>query len=218
MLAHSPGGPVPIVRFLLSLAVLLAASPAAARGWDPEVEGGEVVVVQDRPVELRHEFTFGAGILPLDAFYSAWAVTGSYTYHPSETLAWEVASAFLATEIDSGLQDELLERFTVQPTRFEKISSGVFTHLVIKPFYGKRTLFNGPVWPAETSFVIGAGAVKYTPSLRAAADIGIVFRIHLAEWFSVRFSVRDLVPVDVRGGVDNVLLLDLGAAFNFGGG
>ena len=209
---------MPTVRLLPTLAVLLATSPAAgASGWDPEVEGGEVVVVQERPVELRHEFTFGAGLLPLDAFYSAWAVSGSYTYHPSETFAWEVASAFLATEIDAGLQDDLLERFEVQPTRFEKVSAGVFTHLVFKPFYGKRTFFNGPVWPAETSFVIGAGAVKYTPSLRAAADIGIVFRLHLADWFSLRFSIRDLVPVDVRGGVDNVLLLDLGAAFNFGG-
>jgi len=195
---------------------LFVASHAAAQGWDPELEGGEVVVVQPRPVELRHEFTFGVGSLPLDAFYSAWTVNGSYTYHPSETVAWEVASAFLADDSDTGLQDELLDRFEVQPTHFEKVTAGVFSHLVLKPFYGKRALLNGPVLPAETSFLLGAGALKYTLSLRAAADVGILFRLHLADWFSLRFSIRDVVAVDQLHGAENVLLLDLGASFNFG--
>lgn len=206
-----------MTRRLPLLLALLAAAPAArAQGWDPEVEGGEVVAVGVRPIELRHEFTFGVGSLPLDAFYSAWALTGSYTYHPSETLGWEVASGFLADDSDTGLANELLDRFEVQPVHFERITAGLFSHLVFKPLYGKRTLLGGPVLPAETSFFVGAGALKYTLSLRAAADIGILLRLHLADWFSVRFSVRDLIAADALHGVENVLLLDVGAAFNFG--
>ena len=204
--------------FPIATAALAVASwrPAAAQGWDPEIDGGEVFVIQERPVSLEHEFSFGLGVLPLDAFYTGYTLSASYTYHPSEVVAWEVASAFLSEDVDSGLQDELLERYEVQPTRFEKVQAGAFTHLVFKPLYGKRSLLDGPIWPAETSFLLGVGAVRYSQSVRAALDVGVVFRLHLDDWFSVRLEIRDLLPVDVGGGVDNVIHVDLAAAFNFG--
>ena len=209
--------PLKLFRPALLVALLLPAGLAHAQGWDPGAEGGEVFVVQERPVRLHHEFSFGAGMLPLDAFYTGYSIGASYTYHPSDVIAWEVARAFLVNDIESGLQEELLERFEVQPTRFEKVVAGVFSNLVLKPFYGKRAFSNTSVWPAETSFLLGAGAVRYSQSLRAALDFGVTFRLHLADRFSVRFTVLDMLPVDINGELDNVLLLSVAGAFNFGG-
>lgn len=208
---------VAVVLLVTSVLAMGQAAPASAQGWDPEVEGGEVVVVEPRPVELRHEIAFGAALLPLDAWYTAYGVTGGYTYHSSRLLAWDVVSAFLADRADTGLRAELLDRFQVQPVRFEEIRAGLFSHLVFKPLYGKRTLLNGPVATTETQVVAGAGVVKYSQSVRAAVDAGVGFRIHLSDWFSTRLSLRWLAPVRVTGGLDNVLLIDLAGALNFAG-
>ncbi len=210
--------PAAISRALLPL-ILVAALPrvAAAQGWDPEIEGGEVVVIQDRPAELRHEFSFGAAALPLDAWYTGYALQGSYTYHPSRVVAWEVASGFLADDYDTGLRADMLKRFEVQPARFEKVRAGLFSHLIVKPLYGKRAFMNQAMATAETQVLIGAGVVRYSQSVRAAADIGVGFRLHLTDWFSTRLTVRNLMPVDVTGGLDNVLIIDLSGAFNFAG-
>ena len=206
-----PAGALRIPSLLALTALLSVPAVAQAQGWDPEIEGGEVVVIQDRPVELRHEFSVGAAVLPLDA------LQGSYTYHPSRLVAWEVASGFLADDYDTGLRDEMLERFEVQPARFEKVRAGLFSHLVLKPLYGKRAFMNSAVATAETQFMVGAGVVEYSQSTRAAADFGISFRLHLLDWFSTRLTARNMMPVDVSGGVDNVLIIDLSGAFNFSG-
>ena len=150
--------------------------------------------------------------------------------HPQSAAAWQylsapdrrcrrqqfIADAFLATDVDSGLRDELLDRFGVQPTRFEKVRGGLFSHLVAKPLYGKRTLMNRSVFPSETGFFLGGGAVRYSQSLRGAADAGIILRWHLEDWLSLRLTIRDVVTVGVGGGVDNVLHIDGGVAFNLG--
>lgn len=202
---------------ILTVVLLTGPSAALAQGWDPEMEGGEVVVIQDRPVELRHEFAVGAAVLPLDAWYTGYALQGSYTYHPSRLVAWEVASGFLADDFDSGLQDELLDDFRLRPARFEKVRAGLFSHLVLKPLYGKRAFMNEGSVTAETQLLLGAGIVEYSQSTRAAGDIGLSFRLHLLDWFSTRLTVRNMMPVDITGGVDNVLIIDLSGAFNFSG-
>jgi outer membrane beta-barrel protein len=189
---------------------------ASGQGWDPEIEGGEVMVVQQKPVRLRHEFAFGGGVLPKDAFYTGYTVNAAYTFHLTDLLGWQVASGFLSETVDSGLDDELLEDYQVQPTRFETVDAGLLTHLVVKPFYGKRSFLNGPVLPSETSFLLGVGTVRYSQSLRAAAEIGVVLRIHISSWFSVRLDVRDLLPVDPAGGLENIIHVTLAGAFNVG--
>lgn len=200
----------------LTLVVVLLPLPAAAQGWDPLREGGELRVIEQRPAELRHEFSFGGGVIPLDAFYTGWCGTASYTFHPSRLLAWEAISGFLAHDVDSGLEEELLERYDAVPTRYERIRWSVLSQLVVKPLYGKWAWFNGPLFPVETFLSLGGGLTRYSLSYRTTVSAGIGLRLHFSQGFSVRLDVKDLLVADPGQGLDQVLLIGLAGSFNFG--
>ena len=208
---------------LAVLVVLALAAPPGRAQYDDEAGGDGAVVIQNRKFKMAHEFTLQGGTLPLDAFVKGVTATGRYTLHFDDFHAWEIAAGTYSLNIDTGLKQQLVENFGVQPAALPAVQLVVDSNYVLQPFYGKLALFNRTLLYAEL-FVLAGATVTYwsDDSWRPGPDVGGGLRFYVAEWFSVRADLRhalifDGVPlVDEDASVDGILYLGLGASFNVG--
>ncbi|MEM6533392.1 MAG: hypothetical protein AAF654_12255 [Myxococcota bacterium] len=206
-------------------ALVVAAStlslPAVAQAeLELDIDEPRVFSIQERPYRLGHEFTLGVGLLPLDAFYIGTVASGSYTYHFSDFWAWEMIHANFSLNAGTGLEEELLEDFGVQPVRGggDRIRVFATSALVIKPFFGKIALFNDEMVFVESEFMIGGGpmelALEDDGTFYFAGLLGGAVRFWTSDVFSIRFEIRDyLIFRDLNP--DNALMLGVTASFNF---
>jgi outer membrane beta-barrel protein len=205
-----------ILGGLVVLGVLLAARPAAAE----DEETIATYAVQNRQFGLGHELFGSIGILPLDAFVKGLTVGGGYTYHFSQSWAWEVFNIHYSKGIDTGLKKELLENFQVQPTQIDQLNYLASTNVVMKPLYGKFAWFNDKVVHAELDLVVGAGVGKYQyAAFNPALDAGGAIRLYLSRRSSLRLDLRyyaffgKFLPPEVK----NELHITLSYALSVGG-
>ena len=211
-----------LLRCAVVVNLALAAMPGRAQ-YDDESGGGSAVVIQNRKFKMAHEFTLEGGTLPLDAFVKGVTATGRYTLHFDDFHAWEIAAGTYSLNIDTGLKQQLIDNFSVQPEALPAVQVVLDSNYVMKPFYGKLALFNRTLLYSEL-FVLGGATVTYWSdgSFRPGPDIGAGIRFFVAEWFSVRADIRHAlifngIPfVDEQGTIDGILYLGLGASFNVG--
>lgn len=213
---------------LFAVVCALASTPALAQAPTPVVEegegGGAAVVIQNRKFRMGHEFTLSSGVVPLDAFYKGVVATGRYTLHFDDFQAWEIVGGTYSFNIETDLRRQLRELFAVGPEQLDQLYVIVDSNYVLKPVYGKLSLFNRALVYNELYFVVG-GAVSYYSdgSFRPGPDVGVGLRFFVTDWLSVRADARhyvlfNSVPlVDPNATIDHVLYLTLGASFNLGG-
>lgn len=218
--------------FALALVVcatsLGAAAPAAAQ-YDDEEVGGHAVVIRNRKFNMGHEFTLSTGVLPLDAFYKGFTGTARYTLHFDDFQAWEIAGGTYSFNIETGLKEQLRQNFGVQPDAkgLEQLDGFVETNYVLKPIYGKLSLFNRLLIYSEIFFNAGLAVAVYRGQdllFLPGPSFGTGIRFFVWDWLSLRFDMRDYVLfnsvplVDPNSSIENVLSLSAGISFNFGGG
>ena len=217
----------PFALALATSAALFAALPAAAQ-YDDEEVGGYAVVIQNRKFNMGHEFTLSTGVLPLDAFYKGFTGTFRYTLHFDDFQAWEIAGGTYSFNLETGLREQLRNNFGVQPDAqgLEQLDGFVETNYVLKPIYGKLSLFNRLLIYNELFFNAGLAVAVYRGQeflFLPGPSVGAGIRFFVWDWFSVRFDLRDYVLfnsvpfVDPQSTVENVLSLNAGISFNFGG-
>ncbi len=217
---HARPGP----RCIALVALCAMALPARAQ-YDDEDGGGTAVVIQERQFTMAHEFTLATGTYPLDAFKKGVALSGRYTLHFDEFNAWEIVGGAYSLNIDSGLADILRGKFGVQAEALPTLLVVADTNYVMKPLYGKFTLFNSVILYQEMLFAGGLTVTYWSDgSFRPGPDVGAAIRFFVWDWLSVRFDLRHAVvmngvPVlDPNAQIDNVLYLGAGVSFNVGGG
>jgi outer membrane beta-barrel protein len=211
------------LRPLLAVLCLLVAADAAHAQYDDEDGGGSAVVIQNRKFKMAHEFTLQGGTLPLDAFFKGVTATGRYTLHFNDFHAWEIAGASYSFNVDTGLKDQLVNNFGVQPAALPRLLLVIDSNYVMKPYYGKLALFNRTLLYAEL-FVLAGATVTYWEdgSFRPGPDIGAGLRFFWAEWVSFRTDIRHAVVFngmpgfDPNATIDGVLYLGAGLSFNVG--
>lgn len=212
-----------------ALALALSLSPAARAEYDDEEVGGYAVVIQNRQFDMGHEFTLSVGILPLDAFYKGVTGTFRYTLHFDEFQAWEIAGGTYSLNIETGLRQQLRDNFAVQPDAkgLEQLDGFVESNYVLKPIYGKLSLFNRALVYNEIFLVAGFATAIYRGQdllFLPGPGYGGGIRFFIADWLSLRLDMRhyvlfNSVPiVDPNASIENVLSLAAGISFNFGGG
>lgn len=209
---------------LALLAVCAAAAPARAQ-YDDEDGGGTAVVIQDRQFSMAHEFTLATGTYPLDAFKKGVALSGRYTLHFDDFSAWEIVGGAYSLNVDTGLADILRGNFGVQAEALPELLVVADTNYVMKPLYGKFTLFNSVILYEEILLAGGLTVTYWSDgSFRPGPDVGAAIRFFVWDWMSVRFDLRHAmvmngVPfLDPNAQVDGVLYLGAGVSFNVGGG
>jgi outer membrane beta-barrel protein len=197
-------------------ALLIALSLLGATAAFSQEIDESAFALQARKYHLKHEFFVAPGFLPLDAFKKSVIANVSYTYHINDGWGVEMVQAAFAHNFDTGLNKNLERLFGGTAVNENPLKYFASANVVIKPIYGKMILFNRTILHGETFFVAGGGPFKFQRmSVKAAADVGIGFRIFLNDWSSLRFDARDYIRVS---DLKNILMLALGMSFNLGGG
>jgi outer membrane beta-barrel protein len=201
---------------------VLSASGSARADNDVDTREVETYVVQERLFRLGLELNAGIGMLPLNAFSKGVMVEGSVTYHFSNVWAWEIAQGgYVFANLDTGLKDQLLNNFGVQPTQLSRDTFLVSSNLVFTPFYGKLAGLNSGISHVELFFPIGPALARYEdPSaFQQGADVGLALRWFLGTQVSLRFDARDylLFQTFSNFSLTNELLVSLGLSVAFGG-
>ena len=205
------------IGLALATLTLVGAAPARA-GDDLDEEQVATYAVQSRLFRLGGELAVDGGILPINAFSKGLTVGVAFTYHFSNSWAWEIINAnYVYKQLDTGLKTELLENFNVQPTDISSIDLMLSSSLVLKPFYGKLALFNRRVVHLEVSVPIGGAWANYTDKQTFGAVSGLIFRVFLSPHASVRLDVREYVLFRTWKNQRQELHAVLGFSFAWGG-
>ena len=168
------------------------------------------LAVQNRKYTDTHEFTLAAGSLPIDAFEKGLTLSGAYTLHFSETIAWEVVQYYYSFGVETDLKDEL-KAFDLQATPFERVEQFVTTNFVFKPLYWKGAWLNDSLTYGEFLLLAGGGYGWLTNTQRPVIDLGIGARLYASEWVSFRLDVRGLAFVN-QDDSQNELWIGLGVS------
>jgi hypothetical protein len=131
---------------------------AASLGASVSAAAQERRVIQNRTHGVNHEFSIHAGLLPLDVLYKAPVITGRYTWHVTPYLSWEALSLTYAPTTDISLfslgfgpvrvnhfsaqGNELQDNFGYAPFDVDQFRFMAESNLVLKPLYGKFSMFN----------------------------------------------------------------------------
>jgi len=199
------------------MAAVLLSGSAMARA-DVSEQGGELYSIEKRNVLGNHELMFSLGTLPMDAFGKGLTLQGSYSYHFSQLIGWEIISGMWAFNFGTGLKQELKDRFDVQPTEVGELKWILSSNFIFKPLYGKYALTNDKLFSGEIFFVLGYCLGGFTAAIPSGVDVGVGLRMFLGRYFSVRLDIRDYMFLPEFKSMDNNLYLGLGLGLTFGFG
>ena len=198
-------------------ALLIATSATASAAGAGSEQGGELYSIEKRKLMGSHELSVMIGTLPMDAFGTGLTLQGSYTYHFTHMIGWEIAGGTWSFILGTGLQEQLRERFDVQPERAGDLEAMVHSNFVFKPLYGKIAVINDILLAAEMFFVLGPAVGFFSDqSVPFGLDGGIGLRLFLGRYFSVRLDIRDYMFLPDFKEVDNHLYVSLGLSLTFG--
>lgn len=191
---------------------------ADSKGGTDPYELPPVVAVENRLYDPRHDLTISAGILPLDAFYKAYSAGLAYTYGWQGFLRWETLNANYCTSQDTGLKQELLDKFRAQPTGIlESIRWTLSTNLIYTPIYAKNLLFNRSIVHGEFSGLFGAGLVGWSSGDSAPmVGGGLVLRFFKSESVSFKLDNRLYYHFGKNKSSELLLAITLGLSFELG--
>jgi outer membrane beta-barrel protein len=212
------------LKKLLLLLVCLLPTWALA-GEDEDLENpGTVSAVQDRLYRMNQELTLGVGVLPIDAFYKGLTAQVGYTFHFSDSFAWQVGRALYSYDVNTGLEDQLERDFHVKPTTHEQVQWMVGSDLVWSPWYGKTSFLNRSVSHFDAFLSLGASVIKFTGGdtssanlnqFKPAVNLGLGARLYSSRRVSYRLDLTDNVVV-TKDRIFNVATVQLSLALNFG--
>jgi len=198
----------------LRLLVVALAVPFPALAQSPE--GERVFAIQNRRHLMAHEFAGAVGVLPMDAFFKGVTFSGSYTYHFTELIGWEMVHGIYSREVATGLEEDLETNFGVRPTEHEGWDYAIGSSFVFKPLYGKIAAANRSVIHHEVFLVAGPSAAHLPAGFSYGPSLGLGLRFFASRLLSIRFDVREMVHFG-GGDIRNDVWLALGVAFNVGG-
>jgi outer membrane beta-barrel protein len=196
--------------------------PGLARAQAEELENpGTVSAVQDRLYRMHHELSLGVGVLPADAFYKGLIGTVGYTYHFSDSVAWQVGRGTYSYNVQTSLRSQLERDFDAAPTAtaFEdQVQWMVGSDLMWSPLYGKTSFLNANVIHFEVFLLAGGTVVKVDRSdgFRPAVNLGLGVRVFSSQNVSFRLDVTNNTVFAGASRIINVPTVQIGTAFNFG--
>jgi outer membrane beta-barrel protein len=191
---------------LKALPLVLALLPAAAFAQLEQLENpGTVSAVQQRPYRMQHEFNLAVGVLPLDAFYKGLFAQVGYTYHWTDTFAWQVGRGAYNYPARTGLREELERVYNVLPTAVDEVQYFIGSDLMWKPFYGKMAVLNRVVWHGEAYLMLGGTIFKFTNAFRPAVNLGGGVRLFVSRYASFRLEFTDNIVLPTGGGSTSIM-------------
>jgi len=212
-------------QWLVVLAMLAVAAPAAAAPKTADEEEDDWMArqaIQNRKHVLKHEFGIAIGTVPIDAYYKGLTGTAQYTFHFSNSWAWEIFNFGYSQNFWTSLRKDLEAnwRNPASPQVIPELQYFVDSNLVFKPLYGKLAYLNRSLVYGEFYLTAGPAGARYnTGKYYVGADVGFGFRVHLSRYWSTRLDVRyyRFQQLDKFSKGEDVLFLQLGIALSLGG-
>jgi outer membrane beta-barrel protein len=202
------------------LATALALLPATALAQAEELENpGTIAAVQERLFRMNQELALGVGTLPLDAFYKGFGPQVTYTFHFSDTFAWQIGRGMYSYAAPTGLRQQLERDFDAVPTDFEVVQWMAGSDLVWSPIYGKTSFLNQNVLHFQASALIGGTLIRTNSHFRPAIHFGIGVRVFSTKFLSYRLDITDNLAVPLSFPIVNLLnvpTIIFSVALNFG--
>ncbi|MGA2451034.1 MAG: outer membrane beta-barrel domain-containing protein [Polyangiaceae bacterium] len=207
---------------LVTLGLTTVVCHTAHADGDDDADEVATYAIQRRLFRIGLELNGGAGMLPINAFDKGFIVNCSVTWHFNSFVGWEIAQAsYVFAQLDTGLKQQLMENFQVQPT---ELATPLFlgsTNVVFTPFYGKLAGMNQSVSHVELFFPVGLALGRYEnpATFQEGIDLGLGLRWFLGPRLSARLDARDfmLTPGLKNFSLTNELLFALGLSVAFGG-
>ena len=209
----------PLLKAWLAIGLLLASIVEAS---DPPAGSNPVVTaIQERAFAMNQEIVVGVGILPADPFTKGLYAQAGYVIHFSDSIAWQVARGAYVYNVATSTKQQLIRDFAVSPKVFDSVEYFAGSDLLIKPLYGKLSLFNRYSLHGEAYILLGGSVFKFTtaPLIRPAVNLGGGFRVFASKHASFRFDVTDQVIIPIGGSgktAENILSLNLSLGINLG--
>ncbi len=192
--------------------VLALSATASAAEYQPD-DTGDVAAIQNRTYHLGQEFDFSLSFLPLDAFYKAVAPEIAYSFHFTDSLAWEAIRFGYGLAWDTGLKTQLLS-LGAQPTALEQIKLFLASNVTWAPLYAKGAIVNKYVIYGEIYGAIGGAAFDTNQAWRPAGDVALGGRVFLNKVLSLKVEAREYLLFEQS--LPSVVDLNIGLAINFG--
>ena len=120
-----------------------------------------VFAIQEKIFHKHHELAIVSGYIPGDNFYHVYPVGLSYTYNFNDHFSWEVGRVYYNLTTEKDLMKDLNTEFGATPEQFTEPEMQILSHLVIRPFYGKDSVWNKWILNHETYFYGGGGMDFY---------------------------------------------------------
>jgi outer membrane beta-barrel protein len=206
--------------------LLVCLAPLAAWAQEELENPGVVLAVQDRTYRMNSELFLAVGVLPLDAFTKGISGQVSYTFHFSDSFAWQIGRFLYSQNVATGLQSQLTRDFGVNPTAFPQTIWIAGSDVMWTPIYGKFAWLNSSVAHFEIYGLAGVSVANQRVSSDIAAgttstqflpgaDLGIGWRFYISKAVSLRLEVTDNI-LFASSGIQNIMVVNVGVAFNFG--
>jgi outer membrane beta-barrel protein len=210
-------------KLIICLAFLLTIIlPGICRSQE---KGGEekVFAVQERVFHRSHELSFCFGFIPDDDYFNTFPVGIGYTYHYSDFLAWEVVRGQYLVTQEKKLKKTLEDDYGVTPSEFLEPKYMVHSNIMIKPFYGKESIWNRGIINQESYFLIGGGVVSYEKKysyggtgteIAPSLCLGYGVKYFLSKSICMNLEIRDLVNFK-SGDTENNVDLGMSVSYRF---
>lgn len=177
------------------LGTILLSSPAFADEDQKSLDGVTVEAVETYRNPRSLELAAGAGIYPLDPFYTGFSLNGGLTYYISTSFAWEILGGSYAFSVVKELTSQLARDYGANPATIEKLEYALSSNLVLVPSYGKTVLFRSFLQNFRSSFFAGGGLVKTTLASLPCVSVGFRTDTYITDAFSWRWEIRDYYAV-----------------------
>lgn len=207
----------------LLFAALFCVIPNALSQNAVEREQSEVTIIQERLFDKKREIGINFGYLPDDNFYESFPISVNFIHHFNERYAWEVIRASYMLNNERDIKLDLEENFGVTPSTFDELTSHIETSFMIKPSYGKDSLWNKRILNHEGFITFGAGVATFEKKLSygdpqqesaLTASIGIGRKYFVSKKFNVSLELKNIMMFK-ESNVENYVFLGVGLNYRF---
>lgn len=209
-------------KYLL-FAALLSVAPNVLSQDISTREEPEVTIIQERLFDKKREIGVNLGYLPDDNFYESFPISVNFIHHFNERYAWEVIRASYMLNSERDIKQDLEENFGVTPSTFDELTSHIETSFIVKPTYGKDSLWNKHILNHEGFVTFGAGVATFEKKLSygdpeqesaLTASIGIGRKYFVGKNFNVSLELKNIVMFK-ESNIENYIFLGIGLNFRF---
>jgi len=194
-----------------------------AAAEDSDESQPEISIIQERLFDKKREIGFAIGHLPDDNFYEVFPISVNFINHFNERYAWEVVRATYMLNNERDIKKDLEMNFGVTPSTFDELNSHIETSFIVKPTYGKDSIWNKHIINHEGYMSIGAGIATYekqvsygSPEKENAltASFGIGRKYFINKSFNISLDVKDIMVLKDNN-TENYIYLGIGFNYRF---